>query len=108
MKQKIERMPYAKDLKKLAMMNARQARMMKHIVDTADLDTDGLELQSATLITGCTERNGKLYRDGCWLGNNEGEYYCEQHQGYIEDCFHGYLYFKTDVPGEFVRIFFDM
>lgn len=105
---RMERMPYAKDLKKLAMLNARQDRMIKHIIDTADLDPDGLELQTAELITGCVERNGKLYRNGYCIGTNEGDYYCNQSQGYCEDHFFGYLYFKTDVPGEYVKIHFDM
>lgn len=104
----MKRMSYAKDLKKLAKLKARLDRMVEHIIKTADLDTDGLELHGADLITGCTERNGRLYHQGHCIGRDEGDYYCNQSQGYCEDHFFGYLYFKTDVPGEYVRIYFDM
>lgn len=67
-----------------------------------------LEWETATLIDGCKEKNKRLYdSSGKWLGNNEfNEYYLEQHQGYIEDDYFGYCYFKTNVPGQFVRVHF--
>jgi len=36
------------------------------------------------------------------------EYFVDQWTGYCEDDFHGELYFKTDVPGQYVRVHFDM
>ena len=58
-------------------------------------DIEGLVFNSATLISGCKEKNGCLYdSNGSLLGSDEGEYYCEQHQGYIEDCWYGYMGLK--------------
>ena len=74
------------------------------------LDDEGIEWCTAKLITGCSERNGHLYKDGDRLdnGNGETEYYVNQEVGYCGDDFHGYLYFKTNVPGQFVQVHFDM
>lgn len=36
------------------------------------------------------------------------EYYVDQWAGYAEDDYHGELYFKTNVPGQYVRVHFDM
>ena len=51
-----------------------------------------------------------LYQGGCRLDNGyaEEDYYCCQHTGYCEDCYYGTLYFKTDVPGQFVAVPFEM
>lgn len=35
-------------------------------------------------------------------------YFVDQWTGYAEDDYHGELYFKTDVPGQYVRVHFDM
>ncbi len=104
----MKRQPCWRQLKKLAMMNVRQMRLIDQINIRMDIETDGFCLDGARLITGCVERNNKLYRDGILLGKDEGEYYCRQYQGYSEDSFYGYVYFKTDVPGEFVKIPFDI
>ena len=36
------------------------------------------------------------------------EYFVDQWTGYCEDDYHGELFFKTDVPGQYVRVHFDM
>lgn len=75
------------------------------------IDTDGFEFSSAYLVSGCTERGGHLYQGGARLDNCglvDNDYYCEQHTGYCEDDYHGTVYFKTNVPGQFVAIPFDM
>lgn len=100
----MKKQPYWRQLKKLAMMNARQKRLISQINIRMDIETDGFCLDGAQLITGCVERNNKLYRDGILLGTDEGEYYCRQYQDYCVDSFFGNVYFKTDVPGEFVKI----
>lgn len=98
-----------KELKKIAGLNDRighLAKMLDH-----KIDTDGLILQSAHLISGCRERNGHLYQDGERLDNSglvDDTYYCDQSTGYCEDHYYGMLYYKTDVPGQFVAVPFDM
>lgn len=34
------------------------------------------------------------------------DYYVEQHCGYCEDDFYGWLWFKTDVNGQFIKVHF--
>ena len=104
----MKRQPCWKVLKKLAKLNTRRYRLMDQITERKDFDASDLMLEAAELITGCVERNNKLYRNGELLGTDEGEYYCRQYQGYCEDSYYGNVYFKTDVPGEFVRIPFDI
>ena len=104
----MKRQPCWRQLKKLAKLNARQNRLMDQINKREDVDAHDLCLELAELITGCVERNNRLYRDGILLGKDEGEYYCWQYQGYSEDSYYGFVYFKTDVPGEFVEIPFDI
>jgi hypothetical protein len=74
------------------------------------LDCDGVNWNDTALITGCKEIKGHLYKDGEQLdnGNGEEDYYVDQHAGYCEDSYNGTLYFKTDIPGEFICVSFDM
>lgn len=77
---------------------------------SAKFDVDGLNLFEAQLLFGCTEKNGHLYQNGRRLDNcglQNDEYYCEQHAGYCEDYYYGTLYFKTNVPGQFVSVPFE-
>lgn len=71
-------------------------------------DAVDLDFKSARLITGCKERAGHLYNADWKRLDRQGLiddiYYCEQYTGYCEDDFHGTLYFKTNVPGQFVAI----
>lgn len=75
------------------------------------IDTEGFDTTGIRLISGCVERDGHLYHDSVRLDNHgiqDGDYYCEQHVGYCEDDYHGILYFKTNVPGQFVAVPFEM
>lgn len=76
-----------------------------------ELGVDGLEYQEAYLLSGCREENGHLYQGGMRLDNFglvDDSYYCEQHSYFFEEGFHGALYFKTDIPGQFVGVPFEM
>ena len=97
------------ELKKIAGANAKIDRLVKKVSEK--LYADGLELGSAHLINGCSEKNGHLYQNGHRLDNYglvDDNYYCRQFAGYCEDYFYGTLYFKTNVPGQFVAIPFQM
>lgn len=97
------------ELKKIAGRNESVKRLGEKLSEK--IDCDGLCLESAYFITGCKERGGHLYKDGGRLDNCGlvgDDYYCEQHTGYCEDDYHGTLYFKTNVPGQFVAVPFDM
>lgn len=97
------------ELKKIAAANDKIKRLSKIVGEK--IDADGLWLEGAYFIDGCKEKNGHLFQNGCQLDNSglaDDLYYCDQHTGYCEDDYHGTLYFKTDVPGQFVAVTFDM
>lgn len=101
------------EIKKIAAFNTKRDHWIKQLELRGDVDLDGLFLECARLIDGCKEKNGHLYRNGCRLDNDDhgpvdDQYYCHQMQGYCEDDFYGTLYFKTNVPGQFVEVPFHM
>lgn len=97
------------EIKKIAGRNEAIKRLRKKLSEK--IDCDGLWLEGAYCITGCKERKGHIYKDGKRLDNGglvDDDYYCDQHTGWCEDDYHGTLYFKTNVPGQFVAVPFDM
>lgn len=40
-------------------------------------------------------------------GGETENYFVEQTTGYSEDSFYGNVYFATDVPGQYVEVYFD-
>lgn len=97
------------ELKKIAGANAKIKRLAEIVGQK--MDADGLCLESAYLISGCSAKGKHLYQDGHRLDNYgliNDLYYCDQHTGYCEDHFYGTLYFKTNVPGQYVAVPFDM
>lgn len=105
------RMKVLPEIKKIAGAVDKINRLAKQLEEK--MECDGLEWFSARLLSGCKERNGKLYdENGFRLDNGGGIvddlYYCCQHTGYCEDDYYGTLYFKTNVPGQFVAVSFSM
>lgn len=97
------------EIKKIAGLNAAILRLSEILREK--MDTEGLDWTSAYFVDGCKERNGHLYRRGEMLDRDglvDDLYYCEQYTGYCEDDFYGTLYFKTNVPGQFVAVPFAM
>lgn len=97
------------EIKRVAGLNVRIERLSKIIAEK--MDADGLDFRSAYFVDGCKERNGHLYSNGEQLDRDglvDDLYYCEQYTGYCEDDFYGTLYFKTNVPGQFVAVPFSM
>ena len=97
------------ELKKIAGLNAKIKRLAEIVGEK--IDADGLGLESAYLISGCSVKGNHLYQNGHRLDNcglTDDLYYCDQYTGWCEDDFHGTLYFKTDVPGQYVAVPFDM
>lgn len=95
------------ELKKIACMNQKIEMLSNKLAQKIGLDD--IDLSSARLVSGLSERFGHLYRNGVMIDNSglvNDDYYCCQHTGYIEDEFFGKLYFKTNVPGQFVEIDF--
>ena len=96
------------EAKRIAAVMDKQRRLVEKLAEK--IDVEGLDWDASKLISGCSERNGYLYQGGRRLdnGHSEEDYYCCQYTGYCEDCYYGTLYFKTDVPGQFVAVPFEM
>ena len=97
------------ELKKIAGLNDRIAYLVK--TASAKMDVEGLDFSSAHLISGCKVKGNHLYQDGERLDNyglTDDLYYCSQYTGYCEDDYYGTVYFKTDVPGQYVAVPFHM
>lgn len=97
------------EFKKIAGKNAAIERLAKKL--SMKMDVDGLYFDRAYLIEGCKEEGGHLLHGGVALDNAglvDDLYYCNQSTGYCEDDYFGTLYFKTNVPGQFVAVPFEM
>ena len=99
-------MPIYKAAKRIACLNAQLARQVESM--NQKIDPDGIEWNSAKLVSGFTACDGKLYYGDLPVAEWADEYYVDQTQGYSEDNYYGWLYFRTDVPGQYVRVHFDM
>ena len=97
------------ELKKIAGLNHKIGRLVEIVGEK--MDADGLDFQSAYLVSGCRVKGNHLYQDGERLDNyglTDDLYYCSQYTGYCEDDYYGTLYFKTDVPGQYVAVPFHL
>lgn len=101
-------MPIYKEIKRIACLNAQIARLVKQVAENTDIDPEGIDWESTELVSGMSGRNDGLYYNGHRIATNEGDYFCDQHTGYCEDYYFGWLYFRTDVPGQYVKVHFDM
>lgn len=99
-------MPIYKAAKRIACLNAQLARQVELM--NQEIDPDGIEWYSAELVSGLTARDGELYYGDLPVAERADKYYVDQTQGYSEDNYYGWLYFRTDVPGQYVRVHFDM
>ena len=93
------------EIKRIAELNARIERLLEVLGEK--MESDGIYWKCAHFVDGCKERNGHLYSNGERLDNVglvDDLYYCDQYPRYFEDDFYGTLYFKTNVPGQFVAV----
>lgn len=96
-------------IKKIANQAANIRKFEKDFYDETGLE--GLNFFHSELISGCKEIKGHLYINDYRLDNSglvDDLYYCYQLTGYCEDDFYGDLYFKTNVPGQFIKVPFSM
>ena len=97
------------ELKKIASLNDKISRLCEIVAEKTD--ASGFLIGEAYLVSGCKKKGKHLYKNGFRLDNSglvDDLYYCNQHTGYCEDHFYGTLYFRTDVPGQYVAVPFDM
>ena len=103
------------ELKKIACLNSKidyLAGVLRKSAYEEELEIgDALDLRSAVIVSGLHVEKGHLYnKNGCRLDNYglvDDLYYCWQCAGCCEDDYYGTLYFKTDVPGQYVAVRID-
>lgn len=95
-----------KEVKKIAKMMSQIHRLAKSLENNPDFDCEGLDWSSVEFVSGLQERNDGLYQEGCRIATESFDFYCDQSTGFCEDDYYGWIYFKTDVPGQFVRVYF--
>lgn len=100
------------EIKKIAELNEEIEKLIEKL--STQLDVDGLDFFAAHFVKDCVEKNNHLYdSEGNQLDNDcdgpvDDDYYCLQYTGYFADDYYGRLYFKTDVPGTFIEVPFQM
>lgn len=67
-----------------------------------DYDIADVDWETAKFVS-LTKKQIKRFEE---TNNATEDYYVEQHQGYCEDDFYGWLWFKTDVPGQYIKVAF--
>ena len=89
-----------KEVKEIAKKNAQ----IEFLIDKLSnkIDTVDIDWTTAKFIS-LSKEEIKRFKHS----NSETEdYFVYQRTGYAEDSFHGWLYFKTEVPGQYVRVYF--
>lgn len=88
------------EVKKICSLNLKMAELIKKLSDKIDLG--GVRWETAEFVK-LNKQDIEYMKERYYETN---DYFTEQHVGYQEDDFYGYLYFKTDVPGQYVRVYF--
>ena len=91
-----------KEVKEIAKCVSKIGTLVQRLDES--IDTDGINWFTATLVSLRKEDIEHFEKSN---GETE-EYFVDQWTGYCVDDYHGELYFKTDVPGQYVRVHFDM
>ena len=100
------------EIKQIVELNEKITQLIEKL--SSQLDVDGCDFNDAYFVKNCEEINNHLYDsernqlDNDSYGLIDDDYYCCQYTGYCEDDFYGTLYFKTDVPGQFVAVPFSV
>lgn len=96
------------EVKKIANKMAQIKRLIELLNENLYFDPEGMDFTTATLVSGLRGKKDGLYdSDNNCIAEYTDDFYVNQSTGYLGDDFSGYVYFKTDVPGQFVRIWFE-
>jgi hypothetical protein len=91
-----------KKIKQIAKVIEEVRDLVKQLSN--ELDTEGIDWASAEFVT-LDKEDIKHFKDH--NGETE-EYFVKEWTGYSKDDFYGYLYFKTDIPEQYVRVYYHM
>ena len=96
--------PIYKEIKRIACLNAQINRLANILKER--FDGYGIDWDTAELVSGLTVGKRGLYHGEICIAEWCDDYFVKQYTGYCEDDYYGYLYFRTDVPGQYVRVSF--
>lgn len=91
-----------KEIKKIALKQAQIEALKKEL--SKKIDIDGIQWDNIEFVTLDKE---DIEHFKTTNGVTE-EYFVDQWTGYCEDDFYGYLYFRTDTPNVYVKVYFVM
>lgn len=69
-------------------------------------DAAGFEFNTAQIISGVSCKKDGLYLKGQKIAEAENGYYCAYNDECDSDDYHGFVFFKTLIPGRFVQVHF--
>lgn len=95
-----------KEIKKIAGMLAQIGHLI-NLLKQKGLDIDGIHWLEAQLVSGLSVKGEYLCEGDERIAQESGEHFVNQWTGYCEDDYYGYLYFKTDVPGQYVKVYYE-
>lgn len=97
--------PIYKEIKRIACLNTQIGRLVNKLSER--FGGYGIYWDSAELVSGLTVGEHGLYQDGTCIAELCDDYFVNQYTGYCADDYHGNLYFRTDVPGQYVKVHFE-
>lgn len=86
------------------------AGMVKRLREYDD-DLKYADWSTSEFIDGLTESEDgmKLLRDGHEIAEySDDPYFVNQWTGYCPDDYHGFMYFRTSIPGTYVKVYYEM
>lgn len=91
-----------KEIKEIAKCRAKMNRMVENLQDKG-LDPEGIAWFTAQFVT----LKKKDIENFKYTNGVTEDYFVSQSCGYLGDDYSGHLYFKTSVPGQYVRVYFE-
>ena len=99
----VKTMKIFKEIKKIAQLNDKKHRLIELIKEKYGDMADGVYWDTAHFET-LNKEDVQEFRKS---GNETEDYFVTQSTGYLGDDFYGHLWFKTDVPGQYVKVYFE-
>lgn len=93
------------EVKKIAGKVAQIKRLSEQLEEKG-VSVEGVDWYNARLVCGISERDGYLFEGDTRIAEYADDYYVNQWTGYCEDDYYGYMYFKTNVPGQYVKAYY--
>lgn len=92
-----------KEIKEIAKLRAKTKRLINTIAEKCGDRCEGVDWDSAEFVS----LDKEDIQDFITHNGEDEDYFVEQSRGYCEDDYYGHLYFKTDVPGQYVKVYFE-